>query len=161
MFQKALQFPSTIVLCYSKQISVKVIGRMSPLVTRQFFQTIVDCFSPIVFVCVFNQSCGQWVLSDALHSTISMNLKFREENQILPSFESLMDDESIVTDELSLHVFNIRRGVINVLDSMVSYLKVCDKKKTHNMISLMLDPRYRSLHIVSSFVGREIRCCSC
>jgi hypothetical protein len=42
-----------------------------------------------------------------------------------------------------------------VLDSLISFLKVCDKKKAHNMISLMLDPRYRSFHIVSSFVGKE------
>jgi hypothetical protein len=31
-----------------------------------------------------------------------MSLKFREENQILPSFENLIDDDSIVNDELSL-----------------------------------------------------------
>jgi hypothetical protein len=42
-----------------------------------------------------------------------------------------------------------------VLDFFHSFLKVCDKKKTHNMIFLMLDPRYRSLHILFSFVGRD------
>ncbi len=35
------------------------------------------------------------------------------------------------------------------------FLKVNDKRKAHNMISLMLHPRYKSLHKVSSFVGRE------
>jgi hypothetical protein len=34
-----------------------------------------------------------------------MSLKLKEENQILPLFESLMDDDSIVNDELSLLVF--------------------------------------------------------
>jgi hypothetical protein len=29
------------------------------------------------------------------------------------------------------------------------------RKKVHNMISLMLDLRFKSLRIVSSFVGRE------
>ncbi len=38
-----------------------------------------------------------------------------------------------------------------MLDFFLSFLKVCDKKKPHNM----LDPRYERLHIVSSFVGRE------
>jgi predicted transcriptional regulator len=71
-----------------------------------------------------------------------MSLKLREENQILPSFESLMDDDSIVSDELSLLVSSIRKEVINVLDSFLSFLKIYDKKKGHNMISLMLDPRY-------------------
>jgi hypothetical protein len=63
-----------------------------------------------------------------------------------------MDDDSIVNDELSLLASNIRREVINMLDFFLSFLKVYDKKKTHNMISLMLDPRYKSLHIVFSFV---------
>jgi hypothetical protein len=58
-----------------------------------------------------------------------MSLKFREENQVLPSFESLMDDVSIINDELSLLVSNIRRELINVLDSFLSLLKVYDKGK--------------------------------
>jgi hypothetical protein len=66
-----------------------------------------------------------------------------------------MDNNSIITDELYLLASNIKREVINVLDSFLSLLNVFDKKKTHNMISLILDPKYKSLHIVCSFVGRE------
>jgi len=86
-----------------------------------------------------------------------MSLKLREENQILPSFKSLMADDSIVNDELSLLASNIKREVINVLDFFLSLLKVYDRK-AHNIIYLMLDPRYKNFHMVSSFVGR---CCSC
>jgi hypothetical protein len=42
-----------------------------------------------------------------------------------------MDDDSIVNDELYLLASNIRREVINVLDSFFSILKVYDKRKTH------------------------------
>jgi hypothetical protein len=84
-----------------------------------------------------------------------MSLKLKEENQIIPSFESLMEDDSIVFYELSLLASNIRREVINVLDSFLSFLKKYENKKVHNMISLMLDPRFKSLHIISSFVGKE------
>ncbi len=49
------------------------------------------------------------------YTTISMSLKFREEDQVLPSFESLMD-------KLSLLASNIEREVINVLDSFLSFL---------------------------------------
>jgi hypothetical protein len=66
-----------------------------------------------------------------------------------------MDDDSIVSDELFLLASNIIREVINVLDSFLSFLKVYDKRKIHNMIFLMLNPRYKSLRIISSFVGRE------
>jgi hypothetical protein len=68
-----------------------------------------------------------------------------KENQVLPSFENLMDDDSIVNDELCLLVPNIKREVINVLDFFLSLLKVYDKRKAHVMISLMLIPRYKSL----------------
>jgi myosin-crossreactive antigen len=66
-----------------------------------------------------------------------------------------MDDDSIVNDKLFLLTSNIKRKVINVLDYFFSFLKVYDKRKIHNMIFLMLHLRYKSLRIVSSFVGRE------
>jgi hypothetical protein len=84
-----------------------------------------------------------------------MNLKLREENQVLPLLESLMDDDSIVSDELFLLASNIRRVVINVFVFFLSFLKVYDRRKTHNIISLMLDLGYKNLCIVFSFVGRE------
>ncbi len=84
-----------------------------------------------------------------------MNLKLKEENKIILSFESLMEDDSISFYELSLMDSNIRREVINVLDSFFSLLKKYENMKAHNMISLMLDPRFKNLCIISSFVGRE------
>jgi len=84
-----------------------------------------------------------------------MSLKLKEKNQNLPSFESLMDDDSIVNDELSFLASNIKKEVINVSNFFLSFLKVYDKRKTHNMIYLMLNLKYKSLHIVLSFVGRE------
>jgi len=56
------------------------------------------------------------------YTTISMSLKLRKKYQVLPSFESLMDDDSIVSDELFLLAFKINREVINVLDSFLSFL---------------------------------------
>jgi hypothetical protein len=84
-----------------------------------------------------------------------MSLKLKNENKIIPSFENLMEDDFIISNELSLLAFNIRREVINALDSFLSFLKNYENTKAYNMISLMLDPRFKSLCIVSSFVGRE------
>jgi hypothetical protein len=84
-----------------------------------------------------------------------MSLKLKEENKIIPSFESLMKYDSIIFDELSLLASNIKREVINVLDSFLSFLKKYENTKAHNMIFLRLDPRFNSLHILSSFIGRE------
>jgi hypothetical protein len=66
-----------------------------------------------------------------------------------------MEDDSIIFDELFLLAPNIKREVINVLDFFLSFLKKYENKKAHNMISLMLHPRFKSLCIMSSFVGRE------
>jgi sensor histidine kinase YesM len=83
-----------------------------------------------------------------------MRLKLKAKNKIILSFESLMEDYSIISNELSLLALNIRREVINVLDSFFSFLKKYEIKKA-NMIFLMSNPRFKSLPIVSSFVGRE------
>ncbi len=66
-----------------------------------------------------------------------------------------MEDDSIIFDELSLLTFKIRREVINVLNYFLSFLKKNENRKVHNMIFLMLNPRFKSFRIVSSFVGRE------
>jgi hypothetical protein len=42
-----------------------------------------------------------------------------------------------------------------VLDYFFSFLNKYENRKAHNMIFLMLDPRFKNLHIISSFVGRE------
>jgi hypothetical protein len=63
-----------------------------------------------------------------------MSLKLKEENKLIPSLESLMKDDSIVSNELSLLASNIKREVINVLDSFLSFLKKYENRKTHNMI---------------------------
>jgi hypothetical protein len=156
MFQEALQFRFAIVFCYNKHIVVKVTSCMlPPLIWQHIFQIIVNCLSPIIFAYVRNQSCGYGLLSDVLYSAIFMSLKVKEENKIIPSFESLMEDGSIIFGELFLLAFNIRREVINVLDSFLSFFKKYENMKAHNVIFLMLDPRFKSLHIVSSFVRKE------
>jgi hypothetical protein len=83
----------------------------------------VDYLSPIVSACVLNQFRGYWLFNDALHFAISMSLKLKEENKIIPSFESLMEDDSIIFGELFLLASNIRKEVINILNSFLSFFK--------------------------------------
>ncbi len=66
-----------------------------------------------------------------------------------------MKEESIVVDELTSFAFNIRKEMCVVLESLFSFLKIFEEKKAHNMLSLMLDPRFKSLCLVFSFIGRE------
>ncbi len=66
-----------------------------------------------------------------------------------------MKDGSIISNGLSLLASNIKREAINVLDSFLSFLNKYENRKAYNMISLMLDPRFKNLRIISSIVGRE------
>jgi len=66
-----------------------------------------------------------------------------------------MGDDFAITLELSLFASNFKEEVCGVLDSFLSFLKNCEGKKTHNMLSLMLDPRFKNFHLAFSFVGCE------
>jgi len=51
---------------------------------------------------------------------------------------------------------NIRKEVCGVLNSFLSFLKKIDERKhIIYMLALMLDPRFKSLHLVFSFIGRD------
>jgi len=69
---------------------------------------------------------------------------------------NLIDDDYGITFELSLFASNIRREVCGVLDSFLSFKKKIEKKEeAHNMLSLMLDLKFKNLHLIASFVGQE------
>ncbi len=72
-----------------------------------------------------------------------------------PSFNTLIEEDYNVVIELMSLACNIREKMCNALDSFLSFMKRYGKKKTHNMLTLMLDPRFKSLHLVSSFIDCE------
>jgi hypothetical protein len=83
-----------------------------------------------------------------------MSLKFKDEIDSI-TFDNLMDEGGNVVYELSCLPCNIKKEVIQVLDSFLSFLKVCEERKAHNMLSLMLDPRLKTFCLVSPLIGRE------
>ncbi len=89
--------------------------------------------------CVFNQFRGHWLLSDALNFAISMSLKFKDEIDST-TFDNLMDEDGNVVYELSCLPCNIKKEVIQVLDSFLSFLKVCEERKAHNMLFFNVGP---------------------
>jgi hypothetical protein len=54
MFKKDLQFHSTILFCYNKQIIVKVTSQVLSPLTWHISQIIADCLSLIIFAYVLN-----------------------------------------------------------------------------------------------------------
>ncbi len=74
------------------------------------------------------------MLNYALHFTNFFSLKLKENNELLPSFQSLVEDESSFANELTLLASNIRKEVCVVLNCFLSFLKKYEKKKAHNMV---------------------------
>jgi hypothetical protein len=42
-----------------------------------------------------------------------------------------------------------------VIDSFLSFVTRYDERKVHNMLALMLDPRFKILKLISNFIGHE------
>ncbi len=75
-----------------------------------------------------NQFKGHWLLSDALHSTISISLKLKNELENAPSFQTLMEEDFGVALELICLASNIRKEVCGFLNSFFCSLKKLMKK---------------------------------
>ncbi len=54
-----------------------------------------------------------------------------------------------------MFIFNIKKKVCDVLNDFVLFLMTYENKKAHNMLSLMLDPKFKSLKLVFSFNGSK------
>jgi hypothetical protein len=55
MFQEALQFKDVIILCYSKQNTIKISGKVPPLFSWHISKIIMDSLFLIMNACVLNQ----------------------------------------------------------------------------------------------------------
>ncbi len=66
----------------------------------------------------------------------------------------LINDDSVVALELSTLKFSIIREVCGVFNGFLSFFKKYEEDKTHNMLSLMLDSRFKSIRL-AYFIGQE------
>jgi hypothetical protein len=66
---------------------------------------------------------------------------------------NLIDDDSGIVFVLFLFTSNTKREVCDVLDSFLSFFKKIEERKAHDMLFLMLDPRFKSLCLVSFILG--------
>jgi hypothetical protein len=66
-----------------------------------------------------------------------MNPKFKDEIESA-TFNNLMEEDGNVVYELSCLASNIKKEIVYILDSFLSFLEKYEKRKAHNM----LDPRF-------------------
>jgi len=58
-----------------------------------------------------------------------MNLKLKKEHEVVLSFDSLMEDDYGVFDDLALLAFNIKREFHGILYFFLSFLKKYERNK--------------------------------
>jgi hypothetical protein len=85
-----------------------------------------------------------------------MNSKAKDEMHLRPFFESFMDDDNRLFLKLTSFASNIKLKLFGVLDSFLSFLRTYEKKKTHNMLLLILHLRFKGFCFVSSYVGNIV-----
>jgi hypothetical protein len=73
-----------------------------------------------------------------------MSLKLRKERKNAPSLQTLMEKDFSVALEILCLASNMRKEVFGVLNSFLCFLKKFQKRKSHNMLALMLDLRFKT-----------------
>jgi hypothetical protein len=66
-----------------------------------------------------------------------------------------MDDDGKVILELSLLAFNIKKEVVGILNSFLTFFRIYEKNRNYNILLLMLNPRFKGFCLVSSHIGHE------
>ncbi len=70
--------------------------------------------------------------------------------------DNLVKEEINVFDyELEKLIFRMKRQVLKVFLPFISFIHGF-KKKIYNMLAFMLDPRYKSMRLVITYLGREV-----
>ncbi len=131
---------------------VMITNCVPSLLTVYVSQIIIDIISPIVNACVFNQYRGHWLFFNALHAKITMELK--EQLKMTPFMVNLIEDGMAMVLELFMFAFYTKKQVCDVLDGFLWFPTKYEKKKTHNMLILiLLNPRFESFKLVEYFIN--------
>jgi hypothetical protein len=65
MFQEVVQFKEVIILCYIKQNTIKINGKVPPFFTWHIFKIIVDSFFRAMNACVLSKFNSHLLVSNA------------------------------------------------------------------------------------------------
>jgi hypothetical protein len=64
-----------------------------------------------------------------------------------------IDDDSNLNIKLGTFAVNMKKEVYGVINYFFSFLTKYDENKFHNMLPLMLNPTFKSLKLISFFIG--------
>jgi hypothetical protein len=64
-------------------------------------------------------------------------------------------EEDFFDHELKEFKVRMKLHILEVFSPLISFLDAYDRKKGHNMLALMFDPRFKSMKLITNFWGHE------
>jgi len=81
--------------------------------------------------------------------------KLKDEMNHLAILHCWIDDDPNLNIELGTFAMNMKKEVCRVINYLFSLFKKYNKSKAHNMLPLMLNPRFKSLKLIFFLLVRN------
>ena len=151
LFQETQEYADAISICYRRQ-SLKLQARVPSGMTWATARTVTQTLNPVVQQCVLNQTRGYWLLSDALAAAFRMSIELQgvydQCSSVVPPLQ-VGDFES----EIEILKARMAKTTVDVMKPFLRFSLQFVADRAHNMLSLMLDPRFKGLEYVIQYVG--------
>jgi len=151
MFHQCLACRAIIIMCYGHQIEA-LANKIPSMQTWAIVEAICDVLSLVVTTCVVNQHHGYWLLSNVFASTIKLYVRFTKEKLELQVEVDAFEDMDMHPKVKKLGA-NMREQVALVLRPFLDFMDCFKHSEAHNMVVLMLDPRFKDLSLMGNYVG--------
>ena len=153
LFQETLEYADAINICYAAQ-SLKLQARVPTGVTWAVARTVTETLNPVVKQCVLNQTRGYWLLSDALAAALAISVELRAHVDHVSSMNPPLQHGDFDA-ELEILRAKMSLEAMLVMKPFLSFTQFFTSEKAHNMIVLMVDPRFKGLECVIAYTGVE------
>ena len=151
LFQETQEYADAISICYRRQ-SLKLQARVPSGMTWAIARTVTQTLNPVVQQCVLNQTRGYWLLSDALAAAFRMSIQLQgvydQSASVIPPLQ-VGDFES----EIEILKARMAKTAVDVMKPFLRFSLQFVADQAQNMLSLMLDPRFKGLELVIQYVG--------
>jgi hypothetical protein len=104
---------------------------------------MIEILNQVVKQCVLNQTRGYWLMFDVRYVTISIKINFQVEyNSRAPIFPPLTCEN--FDEKLKISYVKMVIEYLHVLQPFLAFCVKFDVAMAHNMMALMLNPKYKA-----------------
>ena len=152
-FQESLDYVEAITTFCSRQNSDVVLSMPTPQ-TWPIARAATETLIPVVKQSVLKQNHGFWFLSEALAAALTLSIHFRQ-SRLFSGEVTTSNGDGDFDGELLVMKSRMEEEVLAVLEPLLSFAATFSRQSAHNMLALMLDPRFKGLGLVRDYVGPE------